>query len=59
MNHALKCATDGFVNKRHDEIRDIEPELLDEVCTSVTTKPRLQPVSGEDYIRGNKADKAR
>ena len=54
------CYKGGFVNKRHNEIRAIEAELLDEVCTSVTTEPKLQPLSGEDYItRGNKADEAR
>ena len=58
MNHALICAKGGFVNKRHNELRDIEAELLDEVCTSVTTEPRLQPLSGEE-IRGNRADEAR
>ena len=59
MNHALICAKGGFVNKRHNELRDIQAELLDEVCTSVTTEPRLQPLTGEDYIRGNKAEEAR
>ena len=36
MNHALICKKGGFVIRRHNEIRDLEAELLDEVCISVT-----------------------
>ena len=44
--------------RRHNEIRDIEAELLDEVCHSVEKEPKLLPLSGE-HIRGNTADEAR
>ena len=55
VNHALIC---GFVIKRHNEIRDIEAELLNEVCSSVAKEPKLLPLTGE-IVRGNKADEAR
>ena len=44
--------------KRHNELRDIEAELLNEVCTSVEIEPVLLPLSGE-VIRGNTAPEAR
>ena len=44
--------------RRHNEIRDLEAELLDKVCISVTKEPMLMPFSGE-VIRGNTAPEAR
>ena len=32
---------------RHNEVRDITAMLLTEICHGVTTKPHLQPLSGE------------
>ena len=58
MNHALICPRGGFVIKRHNEIRDLEAEMLDEVCTSVQKEPMLQPLTGE-AVRGNQAEGAR
>ena len=57
VNHALICSKGCFVIKRHNELRDIEAELLNEVCSSVTKEPKLLPLSGE-HIRGNMADEA-
>ena len=54
VNHSLICPKGGFVVKSYNEIRDIEAEFLDEVCTSVTKEPSLLPLSGE-VIKGNKA----
>ena len=58
INHALICKKGGFVIRRHNEIRDLEAELLDEVCISVTKEPQLMPLSGQ-VIRGNTAPEAR
>ena len=52
------CPKGEFIEKLHSEIRDIEAEFLDEVCTSVTKEPSLLPLVGE-VIRGNKATEAR
>ena len=56
--HALDCKKGGFVAKRHNEVRDIEAELLSEVCTAVSTEPRLLPITGEQ-IHGNRSPEAR
>ena len=49
-----------FVIQRHNEIRDLEAELLEMVCSDVQIEPSLQPVSGETLNRGaNKENGAR
>ena len=50
----------GFVIQRHNELRDLEAELLNMVCKDVVTEPVLQDVKGEQLTRGsNKAQDAR
>ena len=58
LEHALSCKMGGYVIKRHNEIRDLEAELLSEVCVDVKRKPQLIPLTGEP-IRGNQASEAR
>ena len=58
MNHVLICPRGGCTIKRKNEIRDLEAEMLNEVCTSVQKEPMLQPLTGE-VVRGNQADGAR
>ena len=44
----------------HNEIRDLEAEMLRMVCTDVETEPVLQEITGEELNRGaNKAPDAR
>ena len=45
--HALSCPTGGYPSIRHNELRDITADLLKEVCSDVTVKPPLQPLTGE------------
>ena len=46
--------------QRHNELRDIEAELLNMVCSDVQTEPVLQDITGEQLSRGkNKAPEAR
>ena len=46
--------------QRHNEIRDLEAEILRAVCTDVEMEPVLQEVTGEALPRGaNKAPDAR
>ena len=49
MNHTMTCAKGGYIHLRHNQIRDIEANLLSEVCHDVTTEPHLLPVTGEQF----------
>ena len=42
--HALDCHLGGFINARHDIIRDFELDLLKSVVHDVEKEPGLQPV---------------
>ena len=44
VTHALNCHLGGFVNARHDNIRDVECSLLRSVVHDVEREPSLQPV---------------
>ena len=58
--HALNCHRGGFINIRHNEIRDLTTKLLNEVCHDVATEPVLTPLSGETLPRSsNQEDNAR
>ena len=46
----------GFVIQLHNELRDLEAELMSTVCGDVEVEPVLQDISGEQLTRG--ADKA-
>ena len=47
VDHAMNCATGGFIHRRHDGIRDICAKILDDVAYDVRTEPPLQPLTGE------------
>ena len=47
------CMRGGFVIQRHNELRDLEAELLNMVCKEVVTEPVLQDVEGEQLTRGS------
>ena len=42
----------GLIIQRHNEIRDLEAEMLRMVCTDVETEPVLQEITGEELNRG-------
>ena len=46
VDHAM------IVIQRHNEIRDLQAELLDMVCYDVQVEPALQPITGEKLARG-------
>ena len=49
-----------IVIQRHNEIRDLQAQLLDMVCYDVKVKPALQPITGKELARGtNQAPDAR
>ena len=47
ISHSLSCKKGGFVSQRHNELRDITADLLNEVCPDVCVEPQLQELSGE------------
>lgn len=47
VDHAIICKRGGFVIQRHNELRDLEAELLRTVFSDVAIEPVLQDVSGE------------
>ncbi|KAM7437894.1 hypothetical protein ABFA07_012549 [Porites harrisoni] len=56
----MVCRHGGLIIQRHNEIRDLEAEMLRMVCTDVETEPVLQEITGEELNRGaNKAPDAR
>ena len=60
VDHAMVCRHGGLIIQRHNEIRDLEAEMLRMVCTDVETEPVLQEITGEELNRGaNKAPDAR
>ena len=46
------CQRGGLVIQRHNEIRDLQAELLDMVCYDVQVEPALQPITGEELASG-------
>ena len=60
VDHAMICQRRGLVIQRHNEIRDLQAELLDMVCYDVQVEPALQPITDEQLARRtNQAPDAR
>ena len=60
VDHAMVCQRGGFIIQRHNDLRDLEAELLRMVCNDVKVEPVLQEVIGETLNHGaNKAPDAR
>ena len=43
----LNCKKGGFVIIKHDEIRNVNADLLKKVCNDIQVEPQLQPLNGE------------
>ena len=52
VDHAMICKRGGFIIQRHNELRDLEANLLSMVCNGVETEPVLQDITGEELNRG-------
>lgn len=60
VDHAMICRRGGFVIQRHNELRDLEAEMLDMVCYDAEVEPVLQVLTGATLGRGaNTAPDAR
>ena len=46
------CKRSGFVIQRHNELRELQAEMLCMVCNGVQTEPVLQDITGEELNRG-------
>ena len=49
---AMICKRGGFVIQRHNELRDLEAEMLHMVCNGVEIETVLQDITGEELNRG-------
>ena len=52
VDHAMICKRGGFIIQRHNELRNLEAELLRTVCSEVVIEPVLQDATGEELNRG-------
>ena len=58
INHALSCKKGGYVILRHNKRRDLEAEIMKEVCIDVKIEPELLPLNNQ-LVNGKNAEKAR
>ena len=49
MEHGLNCKKGGFISSRHNDLRRITAEFLNEVCLDVEVEPPLQELTGEVF----------
>ena len=59
-DHAMICPHGGMTIVRHNEIRDLTTNWMNEVCTDTKKEPQLQPLSGENILprTSNKQEEA-
>ena len=48
IEHALSCHLGGYIILRHNEIRDVTAELVNEICKDVKVEPLLQPLNNDN-----------
>ena len=60
VDHSLSCYHGGSLSIRHNEVRDVIGDLLDETCVNVRREPVLLSLEGEQLDRSaNTAPDAR
>ena len=60
VDHTMVCRRSGFIIQRHNELRDLEAEILSMVCNDVEIEPVLQEITGGTLNRdANRAPDAR
>ena len=60
VDHTIVCQRGGFIIQRHNELRDLEAEVLRMVCNDVEVEAVLQEVTGKTLNPGaGKAPDAR
>ena len=61
IKHSMSCKKGGFINIRHNDVRDLTAKLLSEICHDVQIEPTLLPLTGDrmEYRTAIEANKAR
>ena len=59
INHALSGKNGGYVMMRHNCIRDLEAEIMQEVCSDVRIEPELMPIDNNLMRNGSNSENAR
>ena len=60
VDHAMNCMKGGFINQRHNRVRNLLANVLSEVQKDVAIEPVLMPITGEELPdAANTADEAR
>ena len=47
VDHPMVCRQGGFIIQRHNELRDLEAQMLKMVCNDVQIEPVPQEINGE------------
>ena len=55
IDHTLICMKGGYVTMRHNNVRDLNSELQQEVCRDVVIEPQLLPLDNE-VVQGAQGD---
>lgn len=58
VDQAIICKLGRFFIQRHNELRDLEDELLNTVCSNVKVELILQQISGKQVRRGGNLSQA-
>ena len=56
VDHAMVCRREGFIIQRHNELRDLEAEMLKMVCNDVQIEPVFQEINGKTPGKNRAAD---
>ena len=49
IEHALSCKKGGFVSLRHNHLRNITCNLLNQICNDVSVEPMPHELTGEEF----------
>lgn len=52
VDHVMVCRQGGFIIQRHNELRDLEADMVNTVCHNVQVEPVLQEITREVLTRG-------
>ena len=59
VEHANNGHRGGFINRRHDRIRDLEASILRDICKDVRIEPDLLPVGNSTVGSSTTGEKSR